>query len=301
MRTINMHSVALVLGSVLASSPASAVDAQPPEPARADPAELTPAPADTGAAEAESVSNTAPRHLINVDVETASAYVWRGLNLFGESQNTQNLSVFPSLTAIFGSFSVGYFGAFQLSGDNKVDNVDRGVGAQQTLIMKYSGSVTDDIGYTAGLIYWIYPFANEAANTDLPMAVEPGAGLTYTTAVDVGLYVGYYRPLQDVNRAGSFVYISPSVGKALPITADIDLALGLSAGYKAYTNLPSGQDPDKAFDLTLNAGATLPFSDMYVTPQVHAAFVTRRSDVNADFGDEFIAWAGVHVGYNIGL
>jgi hypothetical protein len=301
MRTMNMHSVAVVLSSVLASSPASAVDAEPPAPAGADPADPTPAPADTGAAEATPASSAAPSQLINVDVETASAYVWRGLNMFGENQNTQNFSVFPSLTAIFGGFSIGYFGAFQLSGDNKVENVDRGVGAQQTLIMKYSGSVADNLSYTAGLIYWIYPFANEAANTDLPMAAEPGAGLTYTTAVDVGLYVGYYRPLQDVNRAASFVYISPSVSKTLPITADIDLALGLSAGYKAYTNLPSGQDPDKAFDLTLNAGATMPYSDMYVTPQVHAAFVTRRSDVNADFGDEFIAWAGVHVGYNIGL
>jgi hypothetical protein len=301
---MNMHSVAAVLGLVLASSLASAAEGDASEPtaaAAADPADPTPAPADTGAAEAAPASSAAPSRFINVDVEAASAYVWRGLNLFGENQNTQNFSLFPSLTAVFGGFSIGYFGAYQLSGDNTSDNVDRGAGAQQTLIAKYSGSLTDDLSYTGGLIYWIYPFANEAANTDTPMAVEPGIGATYATTVDVGLYLGYYRPLQDVNEAGSFVYISPSVGKSLPITADVDLALGLSAGYKAFTNLPSGQDPDKAFDLTLNAGATLPFSDMYVTPQAHAAFVTRRSDVNADFGDEFIAWAGVHVGYNIGL
>ena len=298
---MNMHSVAAVLGLFLASSLASAADGDASETTAADPADPA-APADTGAAEAATAPSAAPSNLINIDVETASAYVWRGLNLFGENQNTQNFSVFPSVTAIFGGFSIGYFGAFQLSGDNKVDNVDSGVGAQQTLITKYSGSIADKLSYSADLIYWVYPFASEeVAGTDYPMAVEPGVGLTYATAVNVGLYVGYYRPLQDVNEAGSFVYINPHVGKTLPITADIDLALGLSAGYKAYTNLPSGQDPDKAFDLTLNAGAKLPFSDMYVTPQVHAAFVTRRSDVNADFGDEFIAWAGVHVGYNIGL
>src|SRR5688572_24305868 len=90
MRTMNMHLVAAVLGSVLASSPASAVDAEPPAPAGADPADPTPAPADTGAAEATPASSAAPSQLINVDVETASAYVWRGLNMFGENQNTQN-------------------------------------------------------------------------------------------------------------------------------------------------------------------------------------------------------------------
>jgi hypothetical protein len=306
---MKMHSMAAALGLVLAPSLASAADgaAAPTDPAApaADPAEPAPAatPADTGAAAAPApASKAAPSTVINLDVETTSAYVWRGMNLYGDNQNTQTLAVFPSLTAAFGSFSVGYFSAYQLTGDNKSDNVDAGAGAQQTLILKYGGPIMDKLSYSAGLVYWIYPFATkEAANTDTPMTIEPGVSATYSTAVDLSLYVGYYRPLQDVNKAGTNVYISPSVAKSVPLTPDISLALGLSAGYKAYTNLPSGQDPDKALDLTLNAGSTIPFSDMYITPQVHAAFVTRADAVNADFGDEFIAWASVHVGYNLGI
>ena len=80
------------------------------------------------------------------------------------------------------------------------------------------------------------------------------------------------------------------------------MALGLSGGYKVFTNDPA-TDQDKALDLTFNAGVTLPFSDLYITPGVHAAFVTRDDSVVPDAGgaDEFIAWAGLHVGYNIGI
>jgi hypothetical protein len=305
---MKMHSMAALLGSLLVTSLASAADGDASEPAA--PAAPTPAPADTGAAAAATKSEAAPSKLINVDVEAASAYVWRGINLYGEDQNTQNFSVFPSLTATFGGFSIGYFGGFQLTGDNKSVVVDQGTGAEQDLILKYSGSLAEKLTYSAGLVYWLYPFADpEVANTDLPMFIEPGVGVTYAAPVDLGLYVGYYRALQDVNRAASFVYINPSLAKSLPLSGDISLALGLSAGFKAYTNLESGQDGDRKFDLTLNVGATLPFSDMYVTPQLHAAFATRVDDLDPlapgnqgpEFSDEFVAWAGVHVGYNIGL
>jgi hypothetical protein len=92
------------------------------------------------------------------------------------------------------------------------------------------------------------------------------------------------------------------VGKTIPLTPEIGLAVGLSGGYKIYTNDPTTED-DKAFDLTLNVGATIPFSDLYITPQVHAAYVSRDDSVvpDSEFSDSFIAWAGVHVGYNIGL
>ena len=133
------------------------------------------------------------------------------------------------------------------------------------------------------------------------MYIEPLVGVTYASAVDLGLNVSYYRGLQDATKVASFVYINPSVGKTLPLSGDVSLALGLSGGYKAYTDLPAevSDDPDYAFDLTLNAGVTLPFSDMYVTPQLHAAYVTRSDLATND--EAFIAWAGVHVGYNIGL
>jgi len=329
MRTIKIHSTAAVLGLCLAPALAMAADepaapapvaaetaAATPEPPAgtpaADPAgavpapEATPAPAavpaDTGTTEG-AASTATPTALINVDVEGASAYVWRGINLFGEDQNTQDFSLFPSITATFGGLSIGYWGAFQVSGDNKSDLVDSGVGAETDLILKYSGSLAENLTYSAMLTYWIYAAADEtAAGTKTPMYIEPGAGVTYSTAADLGLYVGYYRGLQDATNPYSFLYINPSVGKTLPVSGDISLALGLSAGYKVYTNLADGAPKDRALDLTANVGATFPFSDLYITPGVHAAFVTRDGiDGGADFSDEFIAWAGVHVGYNLGI
>jgi len=242
---------------------------------------------------------------VNVDVEGASAYLWRGINIFAgaKDQNTQAFSVFPSITATFGGLSLGYWGAFQLSGDNKSELVDAGAGAETDLIAKYSATIADNLTAYGMLTYWIYLGADkDAAGTSTPMYLEPGAGLTYSTAVDLGLYVGYYRGLQEATQPYSFVYINPSVGKTLPISGDISLALGLSAGYKAYTNADGGPK-DRPFDITANVGATFPFSDLYITPGVHAAFVTRDKDVvaNPSGADEFIAWAGVHVGYNLGI
>jgi len=275
-------------------------EAAPPPPAPEAAAAPAATPEDTGAADTAASSGEAPSAIINIDVEAASAYVWRGMNLFGEKQNTQNFSLFPSLTATFGGLSIGYWGAFQMTGDNKTAVLDGGVGAEQDFILKYTGSFAEGLGYTAMLTYWIYPFADEeAAGTATPMYIEPLVGVTYASAVDLGLNLSYYRGLQeDATVPYSFIYINPSVGKTLPLSGDISLALGLSGGYKIFTD-DETDDPDKAFDLTLNAGVTLPFSDMYITPQVHAAYVSRSDEAPSD--EAFVAWAGVHVGYNIGL
>jgi hypothetical protein len=53
-------------------------------------------------AQQREASRERPSKLLSLDVEAASAYVWRGINVFGEDQNTQAFSVFPSLTATFG-------------------------------------------------------------------------------------------------------------------------------------------------------------------------------------------------------
>lgn len=338
MRTMKIHSVAAVFGMCLApalaaaadepapaaaAAPVAAADPAPaPEPPpgtpAADPAGPVPAPApvaapaavpaDTGATEVAPASAAAPSTVVNLDVEGASAYVWRGMNLFGENQDTQAFSVFPSLTATFGGLSLGYWGAFQLSGDNKSDKVDSGYGAETDLIAKYSATLAENLTAYGMLTYWIYLAADDKSPTApapeaTPMFLEPGVGLTYSTAADLGLYLGYYRGLQDGTKPSSFVYINPSVGKTLPISGDIALALSLSGGYKVYTNVAEGGPKDYALDLTANVGATIPFSDMYITPGIHAAFVTRDDKVvpDAAFGDEFIAWAGVHVGYNLGI
>jgi hypothetical protein len=317
MRTKKIQAFGVLMAACLIPSFAGAADAPVPaipgEPPAGTPAALpsgpvpAPEPAPTATPTDSGTTSTRrrgerPSKMLNVDVEAASAYVWRGINMFGVDQSSQAFSVFPSLTATFGGLSLGYWGAFQLSGDNKSALVDSGVGAENDLVLKYSGSLDNGLAYSAMLTYWLYPFADEdVTGTSTPMYIEPGAGISYLAGADLGLYVGYYRALQTVNEPLSFLYINPSIGKTFMVNEDIGIALGLSAGYKIFTNDPPNED--RAFDLALNISAAIPFDNMYITPQLHAAYVTRDDDVvpDAEFSDSFIAWAGVHVGYDIGL
>ena len=314
MRILKIQAIGMLTGSCfLAGAAGAAVPAIPGEPPAGTPAALpsgpvpapepspTAPPTDRGIEESRTYRG-APSKLLNIDVEAASAYVWRGINMFGVNQNTQAFSVFPSLTATFGEFSLGYWGAFQLSGDNKSELVDSGVGGQNNFILKYSGWLDDSLAYSASLTYWIYPFADEeVAGTATPMYMEPGFGISYLAGADLGLYVGYYRGLQAVTEPASFLYINPSIGKTFPLSSDLGVALGLSAGYKVFTNDPPVED--RVFDLGLNVSMAIPFSDSYITPQLHAAYVTRDDAVvpDATFSDSFIAWVGVHIGYNVGM
>ncbi|HTV21526.1 MAG TPA: hypothetical protein VMG12_22715 [Polyangiaceae bacterium] len=314
MRTKNIHAVGVLIGSCFVAGAASAagpvIPGEPPAGTPAalpagpvpapEPAPNTP-PIDSGTDSWRSRRATEGK-LLSIDVEAASAYVWRGINMFGVDQNTQTFSLFPSITATLGNVSLGYWGAFQLSGDNKSALVDSGVGAQNNFILKYSGWFDDDLAYSAMLTYWLYPLADEeVAGTATPMYLEPGFGISYLAGADLGLYVGYYRGLQAVTEPASFLYINPSVGKTFMVSDDLGLALGLSGGYKVYTNDPPTED--RALDLALNVSLAIPFSGTYITPQLHAAYVTRDDAAvpNAEFSDSFIAWAGVHVGYNVGL
>lgn len=318
MRTMKLQAIGMLIGSCFVPSLAGAADygvpALPGEPPAGTPSALptgpvpapepspTAPPADRGVITGRRIREGAPSKLLNIDVEGASAYVWRGINVFGTEQNTQAFSVFPSVTATIGALSLGYWGAFQLSGDNKSALVDEGIGAQNDFILKYSGWFNDNLAYSAMLTYWVYPFAKEeAAGTATPMYIEPGAGISYLAGADLGLYVGYYRALQDVNKQASFVYLNPSVGKTFWLKNRVGLALDFSAGYKAFTDDPPTKD--RALDLGLHISAAIPFSNMYITPQLHAAYVTRDEAAvpNAQFRDSFIAWAGVHVGYDVGL
>jgi hypothetical protein len=307
----------MLMGSCLVASVAGAADdavraipgEPPPGTSAALPTGPVPAPEPAPTAppsdegyRAERYRYDEPSQLLNIDLEGSSAYVWRGINVFGEDQNTQHFAVFPSLTATFGALSLGYWGAFQLSGDNKSALVDAGIGAENDFILKYTGSLDNGLSLSASLTYWVYPFADaEVAGTDTPMYLEPGVGLSYLAGADLGLYVGYYRGLQDVTAPASFLYINPSIGKTVPLSGDLGLALGLSAGYKVFTEDPPAED--RAFDLALHVSMAIPFANMYITPGLHAAYATRDEAVvpDAEFSDSFVAWAGVHVGYDVGL
>ncbi len=235
---------------------------------------------------------------LNLDVQVASAYVWRGANLWGPEHDSQNLSVFPGAKLSVGDLYAGYWGAYQITGETKGDKVDAGVGAEQDLYVGYGVGLTE--GLTLGLLatYYIYPFAEEdVAGVKTPMYLEPLVSLLYSTAVDVGLSVSYYRGLQDASDLISHVYISPGVAKSVELSETLSLGLSASFGYKVWTNGDWDTDLGNNWDVLGNAGITYSFGDLYVSPAVHVAFTDVAE--GAKKGEGLAYWGGANIGYNL--
>jgi hypothetical protein len=228
---------------------------------------------------------------LEVEVEVASAYVFRGFNVFGSEPRAQRASVFPSATVTAGSISGGFWGAYQLSGDNALQKVDEGFGAETDLWLSYEGSA-GDLGYSALLLYYVFPFADEAtAGAAVPMYLEPGVGVSYSTAVDVGLDISYFRGLQAATASLSYLYIHPSASKEIDLPGGRTLSLGGAFGYKLWTNDPDAED--NTYDVQLDVKMTIPFGNAYVAPAAHVAWTNVAA---LGLGDEIIVWAGVHLG-----
>lgn len=240
-----------------------------------------------GEADAEGESGIS----LEVEFEVASTFVFRGLNLFGDTQREQHASMFPAITVTVGPVSGGYWGAYQLSGANARRKLDEGYTAENDLWVSYERSV-GDLGYSASLQYYAFPFADEAASgTGAPMYLEPAVGVSYSTAVDVGLSVAYSRGLQAATRSLSYVYVNPSVTREISLASDLALSLGGAFGYKLWTNDPEAED--NTYDIQLDVKLTIPFGNAYVAPTAHVAW-TNLADLG--LGDELAFWAGFHLG-----
>ncbi|HWN67493.1 MAG TPA: TorF family putative porin [Haliangium sp.] len=244
-----------------------------------------PATAQTRAAEEDSGID------LTVEVEVASAYVFRGFNVFGDTQLAQRAAVFPSVTVSAGALSGGYWGAYQLSGDNALQKVYEGFGGETDLWLSYEGSA-GALDYSVLLLYYVFPFADEAtAGAATPMYLEPGVGVSYSTAVDLGLDVSYFRGLQDATVGLSYLYLRPSVTREIELARSRALELTGALGYKLWTNDPAAED--NRYDVQLDAKVTIPFGGAYVAPAAHVAWTNLAA---LGFGDELIVWVGVHLG-----
>lgn len=232
---------------------------------------------------------------LEVGLELASAFLWRGLNVFQDKDRMdQHMLAAPSLTWTVGEtgLSVGYWGAYQLNGDNRSALIDAGVGAETDLILGYSHSVTEDFTVDGGIVYYVYPFADEAAaGAATPGYIEPNVVLSYTTVVDVGLMVGWFRSLQSELDGFNHIYINPTVGKSLTLGAGMELQLGVGLGYKVFQD---DEATDNVYDVlaTVGLGVELP-AGLSLTPKVQAAW-TNLGD--AEIADELAVAGAVALG-----
>jgi hypothetical protein len=234
---------------------------------------------------------------LNVDLEVASAYVWRGANVWNAvDQQTQYLTLFPSLGVSVASFSAGYWSAYQLTGSNKGDNVDANLGAEQDLYASYDLGLSEELTLSFLATYYFYPFG-----TDYGHAIEPGAGIGYSGPVDAGLNLLFFKGIDDATDAISHIYINPSVGKSIGLTDSLELGVGVGFGYKVWTH----EDMDTAlgnnWDVQGDVGVTYAMDSFYVSPAVHVAY-TDKSEEDPGTGETahgLTYWGGANVGYDL--
>lgn len=238
--------------------------------------------ADAAPAEEESSAG------VNVDFGIATAYNFRGLNVFAEnSPQDRKPAFFPSITKSFGDTGLylGYWGAFQINGTNRGDVVAGALGHEQDVYVGWDKSFgpSDMLTFSAALTYFFYPFA-EDDDVKLPSYLEPLVGFSVGTFVDLGVTVSYFAGLDDLTKPYSHLYIKPSVGKSFSFGDKLGLDLGFGAGFKVWNDDETdagGNTVDLAFDVAVPIAVAGSF---YVAPSIQMVWTNLEGDITEDSG-----------------
>ncbi len=222
---------------------------------------------------------------IGIEFGLASAYVFRGLNVFmSGSQQDQHVLFAPGLSWALGDsgVSLGYWSAYQINGGNQEEMVAVALGHEQDLYVSWEKSLTDRTSLAVGLVYYFYPFADkEDAGCKNPSFLEPGAGIAFSGGVDLGLDLAYFAGLQEAVRGLSYLYIHPSIGKGFELNSILGTSIGLGFGYKVFKD-SAGEMSDNMFDISLDWDLSIQVTDAFsVSPGVHVAW-TNLEDVEID-------------------
>ena len=252
---------------------------------------------------AEEDTAEAKTYGVNVDLGFATIYNFRGFNTFQEdSQMDQNGGFFPSVTwsiADSGLY-IGYWGAYQLSGDNISDNVTGALGHEQDLYIGYDKSfgADDMFTFSAAFTYFFYPFATvviDADNTvDNPSIIEPLLGFSIASVVDLGLNISYFAGVDDATKSLSHLYIKPSIGKSFSFGERFGLDMSLGAGFKVWTGEEGEKPEDNTVDLAFDFALPIALEgSLYAAPAVSLAW-TNLDGVPA--GQEYMVYGGLNIG-----
>lgn len=233
---------------------------------------------------------------LNVDLQFASTYAFRGWNLFQEDdQMDQHFLFGPSVTwSVFDTgLAVGWWGAFQLNGANRSANIDGGVGAEQDLYVTYALALPYDLSLSASVFAYLYPFAEEAsAGVAFPAYLEPGVGLTWDGPVSVSFKTSYFAGLQEELAPTSwYLYLSLGASKTFSLHEKLGLSVGLAGGFKLFKDTSL---EDNVWDVAATVALPIQVTDfLYVKPSFNAGW----TDIEAKgFGDEIMVWGNVNVG-----
>jgi hypothetical protein len=272
--------VALLLLTSAAVRPARAEDAATPDPASADgTAAGRPRRIATEKAQAEELE-------LELSIELASAYLFRGYNVFqADSQRDQNWVERPLIVwTIAGTgLSLGYAGANQVKGDNLVGNVSAGLGAEQDLFGEYEFGKHQRWGAAAELALVAYPEADKrTTGTDTPFFLSASVEPRYRHRAF--LYVGYLRGFRHGPLDRDQVYVSPRLEKRFGFGERFELALQLGAGVKILQPRV-GSVQDNMFDVLATAALYYALNDvLYVGTKVGWAWTNLTATRDPDTG-----------------
>jgi hypothetical protein len=243
---------------------------------------------------------------LEFSMEYASAYVFRGYNVFQvEHQNEQRWVQRPRfIWAPPGTnLSIGYAAANQLTGDNLVDNVAAGVGAEQALFAEYDFTPKARLGLSTELAVIAFPWANpNVAETTVPLFVSISTELRYLHSLY--LYAGYLRGVRQGPFGEDHLYLNPSVEKRFDLGPRFELELQVGAGIKVF-QLDVGMIRDNMFDVLANATLYYALSDiLYVAAKLGWAWTNLTPGGNLEanqrmrhgFSDEYVPFWAVIVG-----
>jgi len=241
---------------------------------------------------------------VGIDMTVASIYNFRGINVFKEdAQMDSHAAFFPSINwAILNTgLYVGYWGAYQLSGDNRRDVIRNALGHEQDLFVGYDKGFKDDLlTLSTAFTYYFYPFASEAVNgSKNPSLIEPLIGVSLATKIDFGLNLSFFAGLGDMD-VYSHLYIKPWMGKSFSFGEAFGMDLGLSAGFKVWTDEATREAGNNVVDIAFNAGFPISMPDgFYVTPAISAAWTnlhTNADGTKALVGDEYMVYGSLSAG-----
>jgi hypothetical protein len=231
---------------------------------------------------------------LSLTLTYATAYVFRGTNVFQtSSQMDQRGLLAPGIAwSIFDTgLSIGYWGAFQLYGENRRALIDGALGHEQDLYLSYDFEIIGEALTGAASLYWyFYPFADPAVTgSRLPSYLEPILSITGSWLVDVTLELTY---MHQVGSRWWVFYVHPSISKELELHPMVSLGLTFGFGYKVFNDPLASRD--NVWDVALDVALTIsPLDWFYVTPAVHAGWTNFEE---RSFEDEYIIWGSLDVG-----
>jgi hypothetical protein len=235
---------------------------------------------------------------LELELAVSSAYVFRGLNVFQkDGQGDQHAFVAPSVNWSVGDtgLSIGYWGAYQLTGDNRSENTDAALNTEQDLFATFEIEAADSLTVSPGLIYYFYPFADEdTVGTSMPSVLEPGVAISYASFVDFGLSVSYFYAVQEEIKVLRHLYVNPSIAKELELSGSMKLQLGTGFGYKKFDDAAV---ENNTYDVLVGLGLPIDVGGgATVKPNVNAAWTNLQ---NEEFSGEYVLWGGVALGLGL--